>query len=129
MVGIQACEKNGSGTFLKYSLKRQAITEERRFYEIPYKENPRPGSYYAAKKQLRQLVEAAVAKRLISDVPLGAFLSGGIDSSIISSLAALHTGKLKTFSIGFKDEPMFDETGYATLVAKKYKTEHTVFNL
>jgi asparagine synthase (glutamine-hydrolysing) len=66
---------------------------------------------------------------MISDVPLGSFLSGGIDSSVIVALAARHTEKLKTFSVGYKDNPFFDETFYANLVAKKYKTEHTVFAL
>jgi asparagine synthase (glutamine-hydrolysing) len=74
-------------------------------------------------------MDEAVRLRLIADVPLGAFLSGGIDSSVIVALAARHTDKLKTFSVGFKDNPFFDETAYAELVAKKYKTEHTVFSL
>lgn len=63
-------------------------------------------------------MDESVKRRMISDVPLGAFLSGGIDSSIIVSLAAKHTNHLRTFSIGFRDEPMFDETEYANLVAK-----------
>ena len=66
---------------------------------------------------------------MVSDVPLGSFLSGGIDSSIISGLAAQHTKRLQTFSIGYKDQPFFDETHYANLVAKKFRTEHTVFSL
>jgi len=62
-------------------------------------------------------------------VPIGAFLSGGIDSSVITALASKHTKNLNTFSIGYKDEPLFDETNYAKLVAEKYKTNHTVFEL
>jgi asparagine synthase (glutamine-hydrolysing) len=61
---------------------------------------------------------------MISDVPLGAFLSGGIDSSVVVALASKHVHKLETFSIGFKDNPFFDETAYADLVAKKYQTNH-----
>jgi asparagine synthase (glutamine-hydrolysing) len=75
------------------------------------------------------LLSDSVQRRLIADVPLGAFLSGGIDSSVIVALASQHTKHLNTFSIGYKDEPMFDETGYARLVADKYKTNHTVFSL
>jgi asparagine synthase (glutamine-hydrolysing) len=56
-------------------------------------------------------------------------VSGGIDSSIVVSQAAKHTKHLNTFSIGFKDEPYFDETKYANLVAKKYNTNHTVFSI
>ena len=65
----------------------------------------------------------------VADVPLGAFLSGGIDSSVIVSQASKHKKDLHTFSIGFADEPYFDETYYANLVAKKYNTNHTVFSL
>ena len=80
-------------------------------------------------KKLYQLLDDAVQLRMIADVPLGAFLSGGIDSSIITALASKHTPHLNTFSIGFKDEPLFDETSYARLVAKKCNTNHTVFSL
>jgi len=79
--------------------------------------------------KLHNLLDDAVKLRMISDVPLGAFLSGGVDSSIITALASKHTKHLNTFSIGFKDEPLFDETAYAKLVAKKCNTNHTVFSL
>lgn len=90
---------------------------------------PFSGKYLQAQKQLETLLEDSVKLRLISDVPLGAFLSGGIDSSVMVALASKHTPNLATFSIGFKDEPHFDETHYANLVAKKFKTNHTTFSL
>ncbi len=100
------------------------------FYKIPYQQVlTGVPDYSTAQTQLSSLLEEAVIKRLVSDVPLGCFLSGGIDSSIIAALAAKHTQKLKTFSIGYKDEPLFDETKYAQLVAKKHNTDHTVFSL
>ena len=86
-------------------------------------------SYEDAKKELVNRLEESVRKRLVSDVPLGAFLSGGIDSSIITALASRHVDQLNTFSIGYKDEPFFDETSYANLVAEKFNTNHTVFKL
>mgnify|MGYP003346292415 CR=1 FL=1 len=101
------------------------------YYELEkeIKEQPKINSYEAAKKEFRQLMTDAVNRRMIADVPLGAFLSGGIDSSVVTGIAAKQTDRLKTFSIGFKDEPMFDETGFALSVSKKHKTEHTVFNV
>ena len=103
------------------------------FYQVPFDDSKlvpeTPASYEAAKDKLVSLLDASVERRLISDVPLGAFLSGGIDSSIVVSLAAKHKPDLNTFSIGFKDEPFFDETYYANLVAKKFKTNHTVFSI
>jgi asparagine synthase (glutamine-hydrolysing) len=82
------------------------------------------------KQRLYALLEGAVKRRLISDVPLGAFLSGGIDSSIIVALMARNSSRpVKTFSIGYKDLPSFDETKYAREVARFNKTEHQEFKL
>jgi asparagine synthase (glutamine-hydrolysing) len=86
-------------------------------------------SYKDAQARLIGLMNESVKERMISDVPLGAFLSGGIDSSIIVALASAHTRNLKTFSVGYRDNPLFDETSYAELVARKYNTDHTVFSL
>ncbi len=88
-----------------------------------------PISFETAKNKFSLLLERAVQRRLTADVPLGAFLSGGIDSSVVTGLAARHAANLHTFSIGFRDEKFFDETAYATLVARHFKTEHTVFSL
>lgn len=88
-------------------------------------------SYDNAKTQLIDLLGESVEQRMLADVPLGMFLSGGIDSSIITALATNISGtkSINTFSIGFKDEPLFDETYYAELVAKKYHTNHHSFSL
>ena len=72
-------------------------------------------------------LEEAVRLRLMADVPLGAFLSGGIDSSsVVAMMARAGTGRVKTFSIGFTDKN-FDERGYARIVAERYGTEHEEF--
>ena len=85
--------------------------------------------YEDTKDGLMEKLENSIRKRLISDVPLGVFLSGGIDSSIITALASRHQTNLKTFSVGYKDARFFDEKKYALQVADHFKTEHHVFNI
>jgi asparagine synthase (glutamine-hydrolysing) len=82
---------------------------------------------HATDTNLRQAVERAVQRQLVSDVPLGVFLSGGVDSSIIALCARKH-GAVKTFAIGF-DDPRYDETAYAAEVAKHLGTEHHAFRV
>jgi asparagine synthase (glutamine-hydrolysing) len=72
----------------------------------------------------KRIIEDAVIKRLAADVPLGTFLSGGIDSSIVSAIAAEHKSNLNTFSIGFKDSPYHDESKYAQIVARQIGSAH-----
>jgi asparagine synthase (glutamine-hydrolysing) len=75
-------------------------------------------------QELETLLKDAVARRLISDVPLGVFLSGGIDSSsVVAMMAETSATRLKTFSIGFEDKT-FNELGYARAVARHFDTEH-----
>jgi len=91
---------------------------------------PGPASWDQCKDRLRELLEASVRRRLIADVPLGAFLSGGVDSSIIVALMARQSsGPVKTFCIGYEDLPLFDETRYAQEVARFNGTEHYEFKL
>jgi len=75
----------------------------------------------------RELMEESVRLRLMSDVPLGFFLSGGLDSSAITAMASAYgKERVKTFSIGFTQSKFYDEIPYANQVAKKFHTEHYV---
>ncbi len=77
-------------------------------------------------KRVDNLLHEATKMRMIADVPLGAFLSGGIDSSLIVAIMARYTDKVKTFSIGF-DQKDFSELAWAKKIADQFKTEHHEF--
>mgnify|MGYP005748735457 CR=1 FL=1 len=98
------------------------------WYRLPYdaeKSTQSQMTYAQQQSKLRQLMDKAVTDRLVADVPVGAFLSGGIDSSVVVGLASAHVPDLHTFSVGFPEQPYFDETKYARLLAQKYNTNHT----
>jgi asparagine synthase (glutamine-hydrolysing) len=96
------------------------------YFEWPAEESF-DGSEADAVRQLRDVLAGAVRSHLVSDVPLGAFLSGGIDSSLVVGLMAeASPSKVKTFSIGF-DEPAFDELEHARRVATHFGTDHHEF--
>lgn len=94
------------------------------YWDIEFKEDkPSKGVQYY-KDNLFNLLKDAVSCRLMSEVPLGAFLSGGIDSScVVALMSSLQTQPVITSSIGFK-EKVFDETRFANIIADKYKTNH-----
>jgi asparagine synthase (glutamine-hydrolysing) len=93
------------------------------YWQMPAAETFR-GSEADAVEQLRAVLEDAVQSHLMSDVPLGAFLSGGVDSSLVVGLMSkVSSARVKTFSIGF-DEPAFDELPHARRVANHFGTDH-----
>ncbi|MDD4817130.1 MAG: asparagine synthase (glutamine-hydrolyzing) [Victivallaceae bacterium] len=78
---------------------------------------------------LIEQLKTAIRKRMVSDVPIGAFLSGGLDSSLVTALMATMCDQpIRTFSIGFEEKD-HDETAYAKMVAERYGTRHTVFEV
>ena len=104
----------------------------RRYWRIEYPRasevKPVPAQEAAA--GVRERLTRAVERRLISDVPLGAFLSGGIDSTIVVGLmSGAMTEPVKTFSIGFDGDPAYDETAFARLAAERFNTHHTEFRV
>ena len=81
-----------------------------------------------AEERFRALLRAAVERRLVADVPLGAFLSGGLDSStVVALMAEAAGGRVKTFTIGFAGHSEYDERAHARVVAERFSTEHTEF--
>jgi asparagine synthase (glutamine-hydrolysing) len=93
----------------------------RRYWELP---TPAKGvGSPDASAELRALLDVAVAKRLVADVPVGIFLSGGVDSTGLTALAVRHSPRIHSFSIGFQ-EASFDESKYARLAAEALGTEH-----
>ncbi len=107
-------------------LYRNGVLTQRRYWDLsfPPKDQPAPPMEEAC-ASYRSLLLSAVEKRLMSEVPLGIFLSGGIDSSaVVAATSKLLDGPdIQTFSIGFED-PSFDESSYAEAVAKNFGTTH-----
>ncbi len=88
-----------------------------------------PRDYAIARSEVRRLVEEAVERRLVSDVPLGAFLSGGIDSTIVVGVMAKRLKRVRTFCIGFAGDARYDETQFARTASQAFGTDHTEFTL
>lgn len=96
----------------------------RRYWNLSFQKEDFPTSFEKAVEDLRELLADAVKMRMVSDVPLGILLSGGVDSSTVAAFAQQFSGeKIKTFSIGF-EEDSFDESKFARQVAEHLGTEH-----
>lgn len=103
---------------------RDGSAKTRRYWNLVFDEKHNLGEHEAS-EMLRARLKEAVTSRLVSDVPGGVFLSGGLDSSSIVALVRQTVpGRLQTFSIRF-EQPEFDEGHFAQLVSKKFETEHT----
>jgi asparagine synthase (glutamine-hydrolysing) len=108
-----------------YLTWHQGQTQVRRYWDLSFPSSAKPKSEAEAAEELLARLKEAVRLRLISDVPLGVFLSGGIDSSaVVAMMAELRpASQIKTFAIGF-EEKSFDESNYARRVANFFGTEH-----
>lgn len=118
------------GSFLRMKAPAQGALEQPQSYWDPRQaaaealRNPFHGSLEEAEGALEGLLSDAVALRMVADVPVGAFLSGGIDSSLVVALMKAQGGSVRTFSIGFPEQG-FDEAPYARAVAAHLGTDHT----
>lgn len=112
---------------------RDGRKQERRYWQLtfpPVVATPQPHHHADCVARVRELVTDAVRRRLVSDVPLGAFLSGGLDSTIIVGIMSrLSPTPVRTFSIGFDDDAAFDESAQARETARVFGTTHTEFRV
>jgi len=118
--------KLSPGHHLTFSAGRARVEQ---YWDFPYREpQAEPArSEEECLEELRALLDEAVRIRLVADVPLGAFLSGGVDSSTVVGLMAQHTSRpVKTFSIGFHEDS-YNELKYARVAAQKFETDHHEF--
>ena len=107
----------------KLVLENGEVTVER-YWSLSFKKPDETPTVKEASEHLKDLLSDAVRMRLVSDVPLGILLSGGVDSSAVAAFAVRHaTEKVKTFSIGFKEDS-FDESKFAREVARHLGTDH-----
>ena len=112
-----------AGCFFKYDLETSEFTTQQ-YWDISVTENYSEDSYESIKKKLKSLITNSVDMRLHADVPVGVFLSGGVDSSLVAAIAAKELSqKINTFSIKFSDSE-FDESTIAAEVAEKLGTTH-----
>jgi asparagine synthase (glutamine-hydrolysing) len=117
---IEGVRKLEPGCLLTASRERGVRTES--YWDLSFAAESGDEDYFAGR--LRELLEESVRLHLASDVPLGAFLSGGIDSSaVVATMARLTPAPVKTFSIGFGERD-YDELAHARVVAKEFGTEH-----
>ena len=121
---IEGLEKLKPGSWLEW---RSGVVTGQTYWQCPVQE--RPWTMADAAAELDRLLKESVREHLISDVPLGVWLSGGLDSSAITHYAAAqYGGTLKTFSVSFRGRS-FDETPYFQEVARQYETDHEEFDL
>jgi asparagine synthase (glutamine-hydrolysing) len=115
-----------AGHLLVWENGRAEVT---RYWDLSFRPAAPMPSFGEAVEQLRAHLDAAVKSHLVADVPLGVFLSGGLDSSCLVALMRRHiSGPLKTFTIGYEDKT-FSELDYAQIVADHCQTEHRVLRL
>ncbi|MFA5261539.1 MAG: asparagine synthase (glutamine-hydrolyzing) [Candidatus Omnitrophota bacterium] len=108
---------------LTYDILKHAIIKNAPFWRLNIPPTLEPIPIQAASNNLRKLIKESVADQMVADVPVGFFLSGGMDSSVVVAESSLVSSNLNTFTIGF-DDPDYTETTHAQIVADHFKTNH-----
>jgi asparagine synthase (glutamine-hydrolysing) len=122
----QGFRKLEAGHALNFSLDSGRI-ESWRYWSLPSLANDATGTDDdALVAELEHLLMQAVQRQLVADVPVALLLSGGVDSSLITALAAQAKRQVKTFTVGFRNNAKYDETAHARLVADHFGTDHTL---
>jgi asparagine synthase (glutamine-hydrolysing) len=118
---VDGIHKLEPGHLLRLDPRHEPVVE--RYWELRFQPNERRSETETV-EELRAKLGESIRYHLVSDVPVGAFLSGGIDSSsVVATMASMSTSRIKTFSIGFREEE-FDELPYARMVARQFGTDH-----
>jgi asparagine synthase (glutamine-hydrolysing) len=126
---LKQVKKLMPGRYLTYQVHTGA-QENNSYYQVKLDaDSYKQDSYTGLQRELVELMHSSVKYRMIADVPLGGFLSGGVDSSVICSIAKQYDANFNTFSIGYKNNSQYDESHYADAVAEKLKTNHHAFML
>jgi asparagine synthase (glutamine-hydrolysing) len=118
---VDGIHKLEPGHRLRLDPRHEPVVE--RYWELRFQPDERRSEGETV-EMLRAKLDESIRYHMVSDVPVGAFLSGGIDSSsVVASMAAMSTSRIKTFSIGFREQE-FNELPYARLVAERFGTDH-----
>ena len=122
---LQGVRKLAPGHAMTYDLETDTL-HAWRYWQLPEPPRPPDVSAQELEQELEALLEGAVRRQLVADVPVGVLLSGGLDSSLVTAMAArVSTGPVQTFTVSFPGHGAFDEAPYARQVAEYFGTRHT----
>lgn len=120
---LEDCRKLPPAHFLEFDLNTGQLSTER-YWTPPVFDSHEEVSEEGLREEFEELIEKAVRRQMIADVPVGVLLSGGVDSSLITAMAARQGAKFKTFTVRFPGHAELDETEHARLIARYFDTEH-----
>jgi asparagine synthase (glutamine-hydrolysing) len=110
--------------FLEFDLNEKNI-KVKRYWAPKISTQKLTSSFNDSKKEFSKIFNESVKRHTLSDVPIGVLLSGGIDSSLVTAFASKHLNNLKTFTVIFPNQNIFNEQKYARIVSKHFSTDHT----